>query len=380
MAKGRTTADAIVIGGGIIGAATGYYLARRGLRVYLFERNFPCSGSTGRCIGGIRAQFTHDLTIRVMLKSIKMFQELSAELGVDVEWYAGGYLFLAFDEIRKKSFLQAIEIQRRYGLKVDFISPEECSRVVPGLNTEGLLGGAFCPTDGQANPFRVTYGYLEALKRLGGRVFVRTEVKKVNVVSGRVVSVVTADGTEYFAPIVLNAAGTWAEAVGRMAGVEVPVKPDRHEALVTEAVERCLEPMLVDYRPDGCYFVQHYGTGHFIGCYTPVPLVPGDRIDHSDEFITEMPRRMVRLLPKLASVKVLRHWAGSYEMSPDGNPICGRTPVDGFYVSCGMSGHGFMFGPALGELMAELILTGNPSIDISEFRLDRPWTKAEAMR
>ncbi len=376
----KKTADAVVIGGGIIGAATGYYLARQGLKVTVLERAFPCAGSTGRCIGGIRAQFTHDLTIRVMLESIKMFQELDEELGVDVEWYAGGYMFLAFDEQRKNSFLQAIEIQRRYGVNVDFISSEDCCRIVPGLNPEGLLGGAWCPTDGQANPFKVTYGYLAGIKRLGGAVLVGKEVKRINVCAGKVVSVVTADGSEFFTPVVLNAAGPWAEEVGKLAGVDVPVKPDRHEALVTEAVERCLEPMLVDYRPDGCYFVQHYGTGHFIGCYTPVPIVPGHNVDASDEFITEMPRRMVRILPKLATVKVLRHWAGSYEMSPDGNPICGRTPVEGFYVSAGMSGHGFMFGPALGKLMAELIVKGRSTIDLSEFRLDRPWTKAEAMK
>ncbi|MEO0071544.1 MAG: FAD-binding oxidoreductase [candidate division WOR-3 bacterium] len=376
----KKTADAIVIGGGIIGAATGYYLSKKGLRVFLLERNFPCSGSTGRCIGGIRAQFTHDLTIRVMLKSIKMFQELDKELNRDIEWYAGGYLFLAFDEERKRAFLQAIEIQRRYGLKVEFISPDECCRIVPGLASEGLLGGAWCPTDGQANPFKVTYGYLEEMKRLKSKVFVYTEVKKINVKNSRVISVVTNKGEEIFAPVIVNAAGPWAKEIGRLANVNVPVEPDRHEALVTEAVERCLEPMLVDYRKDGCYFVQHYKTGHFLGCYTPVPIVSGHRTDASDEFITEMPRRMVRLLPKLASVKVLRQWAGSYEMTPDGNPICGPTPVEGFYVSAGMSGHGFMFGPALGDLLAEMITTGRSSIDISEFRLDRSFAKSEVMK
>jgi sarcosine oxidase subunit beta len=376
----RKTADVIVIGGGIIGAATGYYLTRRGLKVALLERDFPCAGSTGRCIGGIRAQFSHELTIRIMLFSIDIFRSLGEELGEDIEWYPGGYLFLAFDEERKKSFLKAIGIQRKFGLDVKFINADECARIVPGLNTEGLIGGAWCPTDGQANPFKVTYGYLKRMRELGSQIYVQTEVKKINVERGRVVSVCTDKGEEFFAPKVLNAAGPWAEKVGRLVGVEVPVKPDRHEALVTEAVERCLEPMLVDYRPDGCYFLQHYRSGHFIGCYTPVPLVPGYRVDASDEFITEMPRRMIRLLPKIGPVKVLRQWAGSYEMSPDGNPLCGPTSVEGFYVSAGMSGHGFMFGPALGYLMAELMVSGKSSIDLSEFRIDRAFTSPEAMK
>jgi sarcosine oxidase subunit beta len=374
------TADVVVIGAGIVGAATGYYLAGRGRKVIVLERDFPCAGSTGRCIGGIRAQFTHDLTIRVMLESVRIFPALRDELGQDVEWHQGGYLFLAFDEKRKQTFLDAIRIQETYGLKVDFISPDDCRQIVPGLDTSGLLGGAYCPTDGQANPFKVTYGYLEGIKRLGGDVLVGAEVKAVNLRGDRVVSVTTHDGEEFFADKVLNAAGCWADDVGRLAGVDVPVKADRHESLVTEAVERMFDPMLVDYRSDGCYFVQNFGTGHFMGCYTPVPLAPGHRVDATDEFITEMPRRMVRLVPRLARVKVLRQWAGSYEMSPDGNPLCGPTQVRGFYVSSGMSGHGFMFGPALGRLMAESMDTGQSAIPLDEFRLDRSFARAEAMK
>ncbi|MEO0073785.1 MAG: FAD-binding oxidoreductase [candidate division WOR-3 bacterium] len=374
------TADAIIIGGGIIGAATGYYLAKRGYRVLILERNFPCSGSTGRCIGGIRAQFTHDLTIRLMLENIRMFSELHEELGRPIEWYQGGYLFLAFDEQRRQALLNAIAVQRRHGLKVEFLPAADCCRVAPGLQPDGLIGGAYCPTDGQANPFYTTYGYLAAMKKLGSHILNRTEVVRINVSQDRVVSVSDKRGNEYFAPVVLNAAGCWAAQVGALAGVDIPVTADRHEALVTEAVEHCIAPMLVDYRPDGCYFVQNYETGHFIGCYTPVPLVPGDRLDASHEFITEMPRRMIRLVPRLASVKVLRQWAGSYEMTPDGNPICSRTPVEGFFVCAGMSGHGFMFGPAIGLHMAELIDTGKSTLDLYEFRLDRSFGKAEAMR
>jgi sarcosine oxidase subunit beta len=376
----KRSADVVVIGAGVIGAATGYYLAKSGLKVLVLERDFPCAGSTGRCIGGIRAQFSHDLTIRVMMESVSMFRGLSDELGEDVEWHSGGYLFLAFDEKRKRAFLDAIAIQKRYGLEVRFVSPDECVKIAPGLDPTGLLGGAYCPTDGQANPFKVTYGYLEGIKRLGGGLLVGCEVKQVDRLGDKVVSVTDAKGDEYVCDLLLNAAGCWAREVGRMAGVKVPVTADRHESLVTEAVERVFDPMLVDYRSDGCYFVQHSGTGHFIGCYTPVPLVPGHNVDATDEFIAEMPRRMVRLVPRLASVKVLRQWAGSYEMSPDGNPICGGTPLRGFHVSSGMSGHGFMFGPALGKLMAEQMVDGRASIPLDDFSLSRNFGKTEAMK
>lgn len=374
------TADVIIIGAGVIGAATGYYLSKRGHKVLVLERDFPCAGSTGRCIGGIRAQFSHDLTIRVMLESVRMFSGLRDELGEDIEWYQGGYLFLAFDEARRQSFVENIRIQRTYGLKVDFVSADECKRVVPGMATDGLLGGAWCPTDGQANPFKVTYGYIEGIKRTGGDLVVDADVRAINRRGNRVVSVTTRRGDEFFADRVLIAAGCWSDEVGELAGQRIPVTADRHESLVTEAVEELFAPMLVDYRPDGCYFVQNHGTGHFIGCYTPVPLVPGHAVDATDEFVTEMPRRMVRLVPKLRSVKVIRQWAGSYEMSPDGNPLCGRTALDNLYVSTGMSGHGFMFGPAIGRLMAELMDCGESSIPLDEFRLDRSFGKAEAMR
>jgi sarcosine oxidase subunit beta len=363
----KRSADVVVIGAGVIGAATGYYLAKRGLKVLVLERDFPCAGSTGRCIGGIRAQFSHDLTIKVMMESVRMFRGLGNELGEDVEWYQGGYLFLAFDEKRKQAFHDAIAIQKTYGLDVRYITPDECEKIAPGLDPTGLLGGAYCPTDGQANPFKVTYGYLEGIKRLGGGLVVGCEVKQVNKRGDRVVSVTDAKGDEYACDMLLNAAGCWADEVGALARVKVPVTADRHESLV-------------DYRSDGCYFVQHSGTGHFIGCYTPVPLVPGHSTDTTDEFITEMPRRMVRLVPKLAGVKVLRQWAGSYEMSPDGNPLCGETPVRGLYVSTGMSGHGFMFAPALGKLMAEQMTAGRASIPLDEFFLSRSFGKAEAMK
>lgn len=374
------TADVVVIGAGVVGAATAYYLAKRGRKVLVLERDFPCAGSTGRCIGGVRAQFSHDLTIKVMLQSVRMFSELHEELGQDVEWFQGGYLFLAFDEGRRAAFLDAIRIQGRYGLKVDFVSSATCAEIAPGLNCDGLLGGAWCPTDGQANPFKVTYGYLEAMRRLGSELRVRTAVRRINRQGDRVVSVTTDKGEEIFCDQVLNAAGCWSDEVGALAGVEVPVKADRHESLVTESVEPVFSPMLVDYRADGCYFVQHVGTGHFLGCYTPVPVVPGHGVESSGEFTTEMPRRMVRLVPRLAGVKVLRQWAGSYEMTPDGNPICSATPLRGFFVSSGMSGHGFMFAPALGRLVAELMDCGQPSLPLDEFRLDRSWGKAEAMK
>ncbi len=376
----KRTADVIVIGAGIIGAATGYYLAKKKLKVIVLEKNFPCAGSTGRCIGGIRQQYTHPLSINVMKESVKIFSTLHKEFNKDVEWFQGGYLFLAHSEDKKSTYLKAIEIQKGFDIPVQFISSDDCAKIINGLNTEDLLGGAYCPTDGQANPFAVTYGYLNGIKKLGGTLLDFTEVTKINVRNNQVQSVITNNGDELFTPIVLNATGPWAKNVSKLVDLNVPIEPERHESLVTEACERLFDPMLVDYRADGCYFIQNFGTGHFIGCYTPVPNDPGDNIKASSEFMTEMPRRMARLVPRLKGIKVIRQWAGSYEMTPDGNPIVDKTPIDGFYISAGMCGHGFMFGPALGKYMAEIIIDGKSSLALDDFALNRSFGKAEALK
>ncbi len=374
------TADVIVIGAGIIGAATGYYLAKKKLKVYVLEQKFPCYGSTGRCIGGIRQQYTHPLSINIMKESVKIFASLFDEFNKDVEWFQGGYLFLAHSEERKNTYLSAIQIQQGYDIPVRFVTSDDCTKIIDGLNTQELLGGAYCPTDGQANPFAVTYSYLQGIKKYGGKLLTNTEVRKINISNNKVVSVNTNNSDEFFSPIIVNTSGSWAKNIAKMVGLDVPIEPERHESLVTEACERLFDPMIVDYRSDGCYFIQNYATGHFIGCYTPVPNVPGYDKRASSEFITEMPRRMARLVPKLEGIRVIRQWAGSYEMTPDGNPIVDKTPIEGFYISAGMCGHGFMFGPALGKFMSELITEGKSSLPLDDFALNRLFGKAEAMK
>lgn len=376
----KRTADVVVVGAGIAGAATAYYLTRLGQKVILIEREFPCSGSTGRCIGGIRQQFTHDLTVRLMIENVAMFKALSDELGRNIEWFQGGYLLLAHNEEKQKTYEQAIAIQRSYGINVSYVPAGRCREIAPGLSPDELLGGAHCPTDGQANPFYTVYGFIDRMKELGGTLLDYTEVTGIGLANGRVASVRTSKGDEIACPSVVAATGAWLADTGKLLGIEIPVVAERHESLVTEAVDRVLDPMLVDYRADGCYFVQNFGTGHFIGCYTPVPNVPGHDIAAGAEFITEMPRRMTRLMPRLKGVRVIRQWAGSYEMTPDGNPIVSATRVPGFYVTGGLCGHGFMLGPAIGKHLAETIVEGKSSVDLSEFSLDRTFGKAEALK
>jgi sarcosine oxidase subunit beta len=375
----NNTADAIVIGGGIIGAATGYYLTRKGLRVYLLEKDYLTAGSTGRCIGGIRQQFSTPLSIKVAMESVKKFNTLHEDLGVDCEFHQGGYLFLAHSEEKKQTYLQLIEIQRSMGLDVRFVGVKEVQDIVPGINIEGLLGGAHCPSDGQANPFLVVHGYAKKIMERG-KVLAPKEVVRMELDRDRITGVATADGDVFHAPVVVNAAGPFIRQLCQLVNLDVAIFPERHEALITEPIERFFDPMIVDYRDDGCYFNQKFHNGSIIGCYTPKPNRPGLDINVSFEFISEMGRRMARLIPRLNPIKVMRQWSGSYEMTPDGNPILDRTGIEGYWIVGGMCGHGFMLGPEIGWLAAESITEGRTPYDITEFSIRRDFSRGEVMR
>ncbi len=370
--------DAVVIGGGIAGTAAGYYLAKARLRILLLEKSFLASGSTGRCIGGIRQQFSTPTTIQTMKESVRLFSAMHEELGVDVEWKNSGYLFLAHSEEQAELYRKNISLQKEFGLDVEFISAEACECIVPLLDTQGLIGGAWGPSDGQANPFLVVHAYVKNIRQLGGEVRTREEVVGIRIMKGKVHSVLTASGNVYCAPMILNAAGAWAKEVGAMAGVRLPVEPERHEALVTEGVEYLGVPMLVDYRPDGGYFVQRV-TGQFIGCFTPKEKISGHDHESTLEFLADMSRRMVRLIPALYNVAVLRQWAGSYCMTPDGIPIIGETSTGGYYCIVGLCGHGFMLGPALGKYVAQFMTEGTWPGPVDEFASGRSFGEKERM-
>ncbi len=375
----KTEFDVIIVGGGIIGTATGYYLAKSGKKVLLLEKNYLGAGSTGRCIGGIRAQFSTETTIRVAMDSVRLFEEMEKEFGFSVEWAPSGYLFMAFTEAQKESFLNVMKIQNSMGLNVRFLAPEEIKKKFPYINVDDCFGGTWCDSDGQADPFFVLKGYMLGIKNSGGKILTREEVVEIDQRMGKF-SVKTKSGKIFWAEQVLNAAGPDAYDVGQMVGLDLPVAPERHEALITEGVEYVGIPMIVDYRPDGCYFQQRL-TGQIIGCYTPIPKVPGKSVDSTFEFLTEMSRRMLRVIPSLEPVPVLRQWAGSYTMTPDGNPIVDETSVPNYFVSVGMSGHGFMLGPALGKNLAHYMVHGKWEYNMDEFSFYREFgKKAEAMK
>jgi sarcosine oxidase subunit beta len=375
----NNTADAIIIGGGIIGCATGYYLAKKGFKVYLFEKKYLTAGSTGRCIGGIRQQFSTELSIKVAMESMKKFKTMADELNQDIEFHQGGYLFLAHSESKMKTYLRLIELQQSMGLDVEYINTDDIKKIVPGINTTDLLGGAYCPTDAQANPFLCVDGYAKGIRKRG-EVFAYKEVTGINIAGGKIKSIKTTDNEIYYSPVLVNAAGPFLKKTAQLVGIDVPIAAERHEALITEPMDRFFDMMIVDYRDDGCYFNQKWGKGSIIGCYTPKPNVPGHSLGTSFEFVKEMGRRTGRLIPRLKDSKIIRHWSGSYEMTPDGNPVLDKTDVTGFFIVGGMCGHGFMLGPEIGSLAADFIADEKTTYDISAFALKRDYSSKEVMK
>jgi sarcosine oxidase subunit beta len=375
----NNTADAIIIGGGILGTATGYYLTKKGLKVYLFEKNYLTAGSTGRCICGIRQQFSTELSIKVAMESMKKFKIMDEELGQDVEFHQGGYLFLAHDTDKENTYKKLISIQKKMGLNVEYIDVKTIEKLVPGIDATDLCGGAYCSSDAQANPFLVVDGYARGIKKKG-KIFPFTEVVAIDTDKNKVQAIRTIDNEIYYAPVVVNATGPFINDVAQKLNIEVPIYPERHEALITEQIIRFFDMMIVDYRPDGCYFNQKWNNGSVIGCYTPIPNVPGQNLGASFEFAKEMGRRMARLIPKLRNVKIIRQWSGSYSMTPDGNPIVDCTEIQGFWIVGGMCGHGFMLGPETGWLAAEYIVEAQAPYDMSTFALKRDFSSKEVMK
>ncbi len=365
------TADAVIIGGGVVGASIAYHLARRGFgRVVLVERSYLASGSTGRCGAGVRQQWGTRLNCLLSRESVRMFERMDEELGCgrSIEFKQGGYLILAYTEREMNQFAKNVELERGLGIPVELLTPAEAQAVVPMLDPRGVLGATYCPTDGHANPFRVTYAYADAARRHGAKILTFAEVHGISVENRRVRGIL-CDGDAIATRIVVNAAGPYSGQVASMAGLEIPFWAERHQILVTEPVEPVLRPMVLSFsRRIYCQQTPH---GSFIMGMSDPTEPHGFSVESSWKFLVEMARVITRILPPVGELSVVRQWAGLYDMTPDAHPILGPTPVEGLYLACGFSGHGFMLAPVTGQLMADIICGEPPSIDIAGLDLGR---------
>ena len=359
--------DVVVIGAGSVGTPASVSLAEAGLKVLVIDaRPSVGQGSNKAAIGGLRATHSDPAKIRLCLRSLEILRDWEEKHGDKIEWHKGGYLFVAYREEEERTLKELLVIQQKYGLNIRWYDAAETLKIVPDLNPRGLRGGTLSPDDGHASPLLIAHAFYNRARRLGVEFRFNETVTGLTVDGGRVSGVKTDRGT-YGAGIVVNAAGAWAAEVARLAGVDVPVRPDSHEAAVTEPVARFLEPLVVDIRPvaGSCnyYFHQHH-TGQVIFCITPGPSIWGYDVRETSSFLPQVAERMVQTIPRLRNLRVRRTWRGLYPMTPDGFPVVGWTKeLDGYLLAVGMCGQGVMLGPGLGELISRIVLKKETSED-----------------
>ncbi|KLO21078.1 FAD-dependent oxidoreductase [Marinitoga sp. 1197] len=367
----KNKASVVIIGGGVIGVSIAYNLAKVGMKdVVLLEKKYLAYGATGRCGAGVRQQWGTKQNCILSRESVKIFENINdiLETDINIEFKQKGYLLLAYTEKEWNQFKKNVKLQNSFGINSKLLTPQEAKEIVPFLNTEKLLGAAFHDKDGHANPFLTTIAYAQAAERLGVEINKGVEVKDIYVKNGRIKGVYTDKGfieTEK----VVNAAGGWSGEIGKMVGVDLPVYSERHEILATEPVNEILGPMVMSFSYN--IYCQQTPNGSFVMGEGPEKSVEKN-IKSTWQFLESMAEKVTWLLPPTKNLRVVRQWAGYYNISPDHQPIVGDCKeIEGFYMAIGFSGHGFMLAPAVGILMKDIILSNKLTweviLDIGRF-------------
>jgi sarcosine oxidase subunit beta len=365
----RDRAEIVVIGAGIMGLAIAYNLARRGVTdVLVVDRSYLCGGASGRNGGGVRAQWSSEANIRLMQESIRMCRDFANEMKINVWFRQGGYLFLVRSEDKRRALEKSVALQNELGLPTRLLSAQEAKKIVPELETDGIVAASYNPDDGVVFPWPFVWGFAQAARKLGVEVATFTDVvgfetngRRIEGV--RVRSVDERRGSRETFTIrtnkVVNAAGAWSPEIARMLGVELPNKPHRHEICSSEPLKPWLKPLVADLT-DGLYFSQST-RGEIVGGIGQERVPEGINQESSFAFLGRYARALVRTCPVLGEVKVLRQWAGCYDVTPDHNPIVGPVDeVEHFYQASGFVGHGFMMAPVVGKLIAQNIVEQTP--------------------
>jgi len=356
------TADVVIIGAGIVGSSIAFHLTKAGCRNVLVVEREPHQGlgSTGKSMGGVRAQFATDINTRMSLYSIPFFARFEQETGHPSGYQSNGYLFVATNEKERQYLASNYERQVALGLRgAELLKPEDIVRILPQIYATDIVGGGFCQSDGFVDPYSVMRGFMARASERGAQLWRRAEVTGIQSAGGAVSGVTTTRGP-VATRVVVNAAGAWAAQIAGMAGLDLPVVPLRRQLVPTEPFSELPRqlPMVIDmsngfhFRPEGLGFLM---------AWNDPDETPGYKTNFDPAFVEKILTRAVRRVPCFESAEVnpRRCWAGLYEMTPDHHAILGESPdMQGLFFANGFSGHGVMHSPATGRILSELILEG----------------------
>jgi len=364
--------DVVIIGGGIIGCSVAFELAKRGRSdVLVIEQEYLTSGATGRCGAGIRQQWGSILNATLAKESTDIFENMEEYTGYDGDCglNQGGYLLVAYTEKEWEQFQINLEVQHSIGIESYAVDLDGVKEIVPHISTDGMYGATFCAKDGHANPFHCTYAYAKAAGRLGVDIETYTKVTGLSTENGRIKTVHTSKG-DVEAKVVLNCTGGHAALMAAQVGDELPIFPERHQILITEPVAHIMDPMIMSF--DRHFYVQQTPHGSVIMGIGDPAETSSLNINPSWQFLELCSHLITQTLPAFRDLRVVRQWAGLYDMSPDRNPIINEAKsAEGFITVGGMSGHGFMVAPRIAILLANHLTGEHDSLDISLFSAER---------
>ena len=377
--------DLVVIGAGSVGLPAALELALKGNKILVIESDgAPGQANNKKAIGGVRATHSDFGKISVCQRSIHIMRHWQEQKGDDIGWMSNGYSYPAYTEEDERTLKDLMKIQLEFGLNIRWITPDEYNELVPGIKMDGLRGSTFSPEDGSCSPLLLGSAYYFQALRAGVDFRFRERVISFELTGNRIQRVLTDQGS-YSVAMVVNAAGNNAREIGAMAGLDLPVYPDNHEAGITEPVARFMGPMVVDMRkrPGSAnfYFYQNH-EGQVVFCITPEPAILGIDNRSTSEFLPLCSQRMLEVYPRLRHLKVRRTWRGQYPMTPDGFPIVGKAGGN-LVNAVGMCGQGFMLGPGLAELIARLCLdelTADDQRVLASFDPQRDFSGMEAFK
>ncbi len=370
------TAEVVIIGGGIVGASIAYHLTEAGCRkVLVIERETAQGkGSTGKSMGGVRAQFSTPISIQMSLYSIPFYASFDERIGYPADYRPQGYLFCATSDKHLTYLRTNYEKQVALGLKnVRLVTADEIRDRFPQLRSDDILGGSFCSTDGFVDPYSAMTGFMSWAADHDATLWKHTEVTAIQRDTNGVAAVETTRGPVATRKIV-NAAGPWAAEVAKMAGVDLPVEPLRRMLVPTEPFDKFPHsaPMIIDMSTGFHFRPEALG---FLLAWNDPAETPGFKTEFELSFIEKILTHAADRVPTFENLAVnpKRAWAGLYEMTPDHHPILGQAPdVPGFFLANGFSGHGVMHAPATGKILSDLILTGHTQlVDVSLLGLNR---------